>query len=194
MLVPKQTVMALATCVLVVAAGCNRAEEKLTPEAAAAKGDTLLREMSKNLSALQAFSYTSNETREAAGSGGAKTTKQRTREVIIRRPNMAVFKGSGEAGDTAGWYDGKQLTLVSSKAKVWARGPMPPTLDEALDFLAVEYAAAPAVGRPVVQLPLRRVDDEGHRRRLGGRAEGRRPNLRSSRLPPGRRRLGAVAQ
>ena len=74
MLVPKQTVMALATCVLVVAAGCNRAEEKLTPEAAAAKGDTLLREMSKNLSVLQAFSYTSNETREAAGSGGAKTT------------------------------------------------------------------------------------------------------------------------
>jgi hypothetical protein len=142
MLVPKQTVMALATCVLVVAAGCNRAEEKLTPEAAAAKGDTLLREMSKNLSAVQAFSYTSNETREATGAGGAKTTKQRTREVIIRRPNMAVFKGSGEAGDTAGWYDGKQLTLVSSKAKVWARGPMPPTLDEALDFLAVEYAAA----------------------------------------------------
>ena len=142
MLVPKQTVMALATCVLVVATGCNRAEEKLTPEAAAAKGDTLLREMSKNLSAVPAFSYTSNETREAAGSGGAKTTKQRTREVIIRRPNMAVFKGSGEAGDTAGWYDGKQLTLVSSKDKVWARGPMPPTLDEALDFLAVEYAAA----------------------------------------------------
>ena len=62
MLVPKQTVMALATCVLVVAGGCNRAPEKLTPEAAAAKGDAMIREMSKNLSALQAFSYTSDET------------------------------------------------------------------------------------------------------------------------------------
>ena len=101
----------------------------------------MIREMSKNLSALQAFSYTSDERREVAGSGGAKTTKQLTREVVIRRPNAATFRGSGDSGDTAGWYDGKQLTLVSAKAKVWARGPMPPTLDEALDFLAVEYAA-----------------------------------------------------
>ena len=140
MLVPKQTVMALATCVLVVAGGCSRAPEKLTPEAAAAKGDAIIREMSKNLSALQTFSYTSDERREVAG-GGAKTTKHLTREVVIRRPNAATFRGSGDSGDTAGWYDGKQLTLVSAKAKVWARGPMPPTLDEALDFLAVEYAA-----------------------------------------------------
>jgi hypothetical protein len=141
MLVPKQSVMNLATCVLVVAGGCNRAPEKLTPEAAAAKGDAILREMSKNLSALQAFSYTTDERREVAGAGGAKITKHLMREVVIRRPNAASFRGSGDSGDTAGWYDGKQLTLVSAKAKVWARGPMPPTLDEALDFLSVEYAA-----------------------------------------------------
>ena len=139
MLVHKQTVIALATCVL-VAGGCNRAPEKLTPEAAAAKGDAMIREMSKNLSAHQAFSYTSDERREVP-TGGAKITKHFRREVVIRRPNAAAFRGSGDSGDTAGWYDGKQLTLVSAKAKAWARGPMPPTLDEALDFLSVEYAA-----------------------------------------------------
>src|SRR5262249_6649665 len=43
-------------------------------------------------------------------------------------------------GENAAWYDGKYLTLVSKKDKVWARGPMPPTLDEALDYLSAEYA------------------------------------------------------
>jgi hypothetical protein len=133
--------MALATCVLVVSSGCNRAPEKLSPEAAAAKGDAMIREMSKNLSALQAFSYTSDERREVVARSGEKTTQHRKRDVVIRRPNAAAFKGSGDSGETAGWYDGKQLTLVSAKAKVWARGPMPPTLDEALDFMTVEYAA-----------------------------------------------------
>jgi hypothetical protein len=59
--------------------------------------------------------------------------------VTIRRPNGATFTSGGD-GDTVGWYDGKHLTLVSAKAKVWARGPMPPTLDEALDYFSAEYA------------------------------------------------------
>ena len=139
MFVRKQMVMALATCVLVVAGGCSREPEKLTPEAAAARGDTMIREMSKNLSALQAFSYTSHERREVL-TGAAKTTKEFTRDVVIRRPNAVTVRGSGDVGDTAAWYDGKQLTLVSAKAKAWARGPMPATLDEALDFLFAEYS------------------------------------------------------
>jgi hypothetical protein len=62
-----------------------------------------------------------------------------TRHVIVRRPNGIAFTGKGDRGDIAGWYDGKQITLVSHRHKVWARGPMPPTLDEAMDFLADEY-------------------------------------------------------
>ena len=139
MFVPRQMVMALAGSVL-LAGGCNRAPEPLTPEAAAAKGDAMIREMSNNLAALPALSYTSDERREVVA-GGGKTTKHVTRQVVIRRPNGATIRGSGDSGETAGWYDGKHLTLVSAKAKVWARGPMPPTLDEALDFLSAEYAA-----------------------------------------------------
>jgi hypothetical protein len=30
--------------------------------------------------------------------------------------------------------------MMSSTDKVWARGPMPPTLDEALDYVSQEYA------------------------------------------------------
>jgi hypothetical protein len=140
MRMPKKLAMVLATSVLAGAAACNRAPEKLTPEAAAAKGDALLREMSNNMAALQTFSYTADERREVVGTGGAKTTKHATRQVVIRRPNAATFTGSGDSGDTAGWYDGTYLTLASAKNKVWARGPMPPTLDEALDYLSAEYS------------------------------------------------------
>ena len=130
MYVPNRMAIVLAISALVGAAGCNRAPEKLTPEAAAAKGDAMLREMSNTMSALKTFSYTADERREVVGTGGAKTTKHATRQVVIRRPNAATFTGSGDSGDTAGWYDGTYLTLASAKAKVWARGPMPPTLDE----------------------------------------------------------------
>jgi len=122
-----------------LAIGCNRTEPPLTPEAASAKGDKLLREMSTNLSARQVFAYTSDERKEVVGPDGKKTERKSTRHVTIRRPNGVTLTGSGDRGDMAAWYDGKHLTVVASKDKVWARGPMPPTLDEALDFLAAEY-------------------------------------------------------
>ena len=53
----------------VVAAGCARAPETLTPEAARAKGDELLREMSKTFSGLQTFAYTADEVREEIKAG-----------------------------------------------------------------------------------------------------------------------------
>jgi hypothetical protein len=125
--------------VVVAGIGCNRTQQTLTPEAAKAKGDALLREMSKNMSAIQAFAFTADEHRQNPGAGGAKADRNATRQVIVRRPNNLAFTGKGASGETAGWYDGKQITLVAHRDKVWARGPMPPTLDEALDYLADEY-------------------------------------------------------
>jgi hypothetical protein len=124
--------------VALVAGGCARAPEKLTPEAARAKGDEILKEMAKNLAGLQTFAYTSNEVREDV-KGGKRVEKAVTRRVVIRRPNSVAFTTKGDR-DGAGWYDGKHLTLVANAQKVWARGPMPATLDEALDYLSAEYA------------------------------------------------------
>lgn len=129
----------LAVGAAVVAASCTRAPETLTPEAARAKGDALLREMSKNLGGLQTFAYTADEVREDV-TGGSRVEKRASRRVVMRRPNALTFTGKGDAVDLVAWYDGKHVTLVSNTDKVWARGPMPPTLDEALDFLSAEYA------------------------------------------------------
>ena len=134
----QHTLPLLVALVFVGGTACNRPQQALSPEAASAKGDSLLREMSKNLSSLQTFAYTVDERRQDPGQG-AKGEKRATRHVTVRRPNAVAFTGKGDRGESAGWYDGKQLTLVSHRDKVWARGPMPPTLDEALDFLSNEY-------------------------------------------------------
>ena len=124
---------------VVSAAGCRRAEP-LSPEAARAKGDELLRAMSQSLSSTQSFSYTADERREVAGAGGTKTERRFTREVAVRRPNALSASAKGDTRDVQIWYDGKQLTLVGHKDKIWARGPMPGTIDEAIDFISAEYA------------------------------------------------------
>lgn len=129
----------IAVVVAIVTIGCGGAPQKLTPEASRAKGDELLKEMSKALGALQTFAYTASEVREQA-SAASKTERRVTRRVTMRRPSALTFTSTGEDTDFVAWYDGKQVTLVSNRDKVWARGPMPATLDEALDFVSEEYA------------------------------------------------------
>ena len=96
--------------------------------------------MSRNLGALQTFAYTADERREEVTRSGAKVEKRFTRRVVMRRPNGLTFTTKGEQRDGAGWYDGKHVTIMWNHDKCWARGPMPPTLDKALDFLSAEYA------------------------------------------------------
>jgi hypothetical protein len=130
----------LAAAVIAVAAGCSR-NEPLTPEAAKAKGDAMLRQMSQTLSSSQAFSYSTEERREKASAAGAKSEVNFTRQITVRRPNGLTFvqRKAGDV-DMAAWYDGKHVTIVSPGTKTWAKGPMPGTLDEAMDFVSAEYA------------------------------------------------------
>jgi hypothetical protein len=58
----------------------------------------------------------------------------------VRRPNALTFTSKGDERDSSAWYDGKFLTIVSHREKVWAKGPMPDTLDAAIDYLSAEYA------------------------------------------------------
>ena len=115
--------------------GCQRAET-LTAEQKSARGETMLRQMSQHAAEYKVFSYTAEEHREKVQPGGAKTTETSTRHITVRRPNALALTGD----QSSAWYDGKAVTFVSHRHKAWARGPMPPTLDEAIDFLSAEYA------------------------------------------------------
>ena len=129
----------LAMVALAAAAGCSRSKA-LTPEESAAKGDTLLRRMSASLTAAQTFSFSGEERREQVHANGEKREDRFTRKIVVRRPNLVTFTDSGGDRNGTAWYDGAHLTVVSHRAKAWARGPMPPTLDEAMDYVSKEYA------------------------------------------------------
>ena len=129
----------LGVAVLALGMGCSR-HETLTPEAARSKGDALLRQMSQTLASTQTFSYTADEEVERIRGGGAKVTDRFSRKTIVRRPNQLTFTETGAEHAGAAWYDGKQLTIVSNRDQIWVRGPMPGTLDEAMDYVSAEYA------------------------------------------------------
>jgi hypothetical protein len=116
-----------------MAAGCGR--DPSTPDAKRAKADELIRAMSATLAAAQSLTVDTVEVR----TGGGRPAEQMTRHIAVRRPAAAYFKTMG-ARENEAFYDGEHLTFVWHKEKAWARGPMPGTLDEALDFLATEYA------------------------------------------------------
>jgi hypothetical protein len=132
-------VLVLAAAIA-VAAACGKREETLTPEQKRARGDEILKKMSATAAAARTFSYETDEVRERVRRNGEKVEDKFTRKVIVRRPDGLTYTQA--AGERAGaaWYDGKSVTIALDGPRVWARGPVPPTLDEALDYLSVEYA------------------------------------------------------
>jgi hypothetical protein len=109
-----------------------------TPEEKKAKGDQILREMGTAFAGVKNFSFTAEEVSEKVGSGGQKTPVTVVRHVVVRRPDGFTFRSEGGAGTTF-WYDGTHATIISDEKKVYARGPMPATLDETLDYAAAVY-------------------------------------------------------
>jgi hypothetical protein len=139
MCLTRYTRAGIGLAVLVLAAGCTRTET-LTPEAARAKGDELLKQMSHTLATTQVFAYQSEQAIERIRGGGERVTDRFSRNTTVHRPNRLAFTEKGQDHDGLIWYDGKQLTIVSNRDKVWVRGPMPGTLDEAMDYVSAEYA------------------------------------------------------
>jgi hypothetical protein len=120
--------------------GAACTEAPLTPEEARARGDAMLKQMSQSLASLQTFSYSVTQDVEHVRGGGERVHERFERSTFVQRPNRLAFKDAGQDHDAAAWYDGKQVTLVMNRSKEWVRGPMPGTLDEALDFVSAEYA------------------------------------------------------
>jgi hypothetical protein len=100
----------------------------------------MLRQMSQSLASSQAFSYRVEQEVEHVKAGGDRTKESFSRRTIVQRPNRLAFTDSGRDHDAAAWYNGKQFTVVMNRDKAWVRGPMPESLDEAMDYVSAEYA------------------------------------------------------
>jgi hypothetical protein len=96
--------------------------------------------MARSVGSTRTFAYTADQAVEKVRANGERTIERFSRRTTVRRPDRLTFTDSGRDHDSIAWYDGSRFTLVSNRDKVWVRGPMPPTLDEALDFASAEYA------------------------------------------------------
>jgi hypothetical protein len=103
------------------------------------KADDLMHRMSDLLANAKDISFRTKGTEEKIGADGKKVAVPVTRELILRRPDRAwihiVAQAPDRTRDLTIWYDGKALTMQSDKEKVYAHTKMPPTLDDAFDFV-----------------------------------------------------------
>jgi hypothetical protein len=120
-------------------AGCGGGSEPGSPEEALSRGKEIVREMSDLLEVTNAFTVSTNEVHERVRRSGEVDTLRFSREMTVRRPDRAWFHFQAPDRELEAWYDGDSLTLASAGRKVWAQVPMPPTLDEAMDHVALEY-------------------------------------------------------
>ena len=84
----------LALMAVAAVAGCSRSEP-LTPQASAAKGDALLRQMSKTLAGSQALAVTADEMREQVLANGQKrqnSPSERLEQPSHSPPSMPGYK------------------------------------------------------------------------------------------------------
>ena len=100
-----------------------------------AKGELLLKAMSRKLADAKSFSFSTTEFHDRFKPSGEKVQINVTRDVIVRRPNGFWTKYTGDR-DFEFWYDGKLLTGISTEKKIYIQREMPATLDEAMDMLA----------------------------------------------------------
>lgn len=107
----------------------------LSQNADPAKGELLLKAMSRKLAEAKSFSFSTIEFHDRFKPSGEKVQINVTRDVIVRRPNGFWTKYSGDR-DFEFWYDGKLLTGISNERKIYIQREMPATLDEAMDMLA----------------------------------------------------------
>jgi hypothetical protein len=124
-------------CTTFTSAAC-RSTPQMTAADRLARGRTIVERMSRTLAAASAFTVTTRETRDIARRDGRVEPHTVTRQVTLRRPDRLYFTTSGD-NEAEGWYDGKRLTIVAHREKVYAQAPMPETLDRTLDALQERY-------------------------------------------------------
>jgi hypothetical protein len=121
------------------------------------KADQLLRKMSDTLANAKTFTLRTKEVHDKVRSTGKVVQAQITREVAVRRPDRVWMHLVSQAPDQNRelnlWYDGKVIILQSDKEKVFARAKMPPTIDEALDYIGTTLNVPTPMGDMLYSSP-----------------------------------------
>jgi hypothetical protein len=127
----------LGLLIALTATSC-RESGPATTEDKRAQGEALLKQMSDKLKAAQALTVSTTESVERVRRNNEKVKLNVNRQIAIRRPDRAWIKSTGDR-DLELFYDGKKVTLVSHKEKVFGQIPAPATLHETVDMITDRY-------------------------------------------------------
>jgi hypothetical protein len=95
----------------------------------------LMRRMSDRLGQVSALALEAEEVCDEVPADRPRTQLTSVRRVAMRRPDRLVSDATGDAYNRALWYDGRTVSSLDREQNVWAGGAVPPTVDEALDWV-----------------------------------------------------------
>ena len=95
----------------------------------------LVRQMSDRLAKSAALAIEADEVYDEVPADAPRQQLASVRRVALRRPDRLVGDASGDAVNRSFWYDGRTFSALDREQNVWASGQVPPTIDEALDWV-----------------------------------------------------------
>src|SRR5512144_947569 len=99
------------------------------------RAQELVRQMSDRLSHVTALAIEAEEVYDEVPADAPRQQLTSVRRVAMRRPDRLVGDASGDALNRSFWYDGRTFSALDKEQNVWASGTVPPTIDEALDWV-----------------------------------------------------------
>lgn len=99
------------------------------------RAQELVRQMSDRLSRVTALAIEADEAYDEVPADAPRQQLTSVRRVAMRRPDRLVGDASGDALNRSFWYDGRTFSALDREQNVWASGAVPPTIDEALDWV-----------------------------------------------------------
>ena len=99
------------------------------------RAQELVRQMSDRLSRVTALAIEAEEVYDEVPADAPRQQLTSLRRVAMRRPDRLVGDASGDALSRSFWYDGQTFSALDREQNVWASGAVPPTIDEALDWV-----------------------------------------------------------
>ena len=99
------------------------------------RAEALVRAMSDRLAQAEALTFEAEEVYDEVPEHSPRQQLTSRRHIVLRRPNRLAGDAVGDAIHRAFYYDGRIFSAIDKEQNVWASGIVPPTIDEALDWV-----------------------------------------------------------
>jgi hypothetical protein len=121
------------------------------------RADGILRQMSERLARATAFALEAEEQYDEVPAHSPRQQLTSRRYIAVRRPDHVVADASGDALNRSLWYDGTTFSALDKEQQVWASGTVPPTIDEALDWVIDQTGTVVPVADFIYSNPYERL-------------------------------------